>query len=197
MVNIIYEFQPQICLLSDASSPMSNRFKIMQKNAEIYKNDQDKDTQIYDKKYAKQYIYGMLPVELIPAAYIPFRYDDIESNFYRLSKNNKIQAKYYKEIFENVSDDTLDEKNGDKDKIKNELRKYLKDNLNNPRSSFYTVEIESIMLYEILAFWLILLLILMKIFYTYYSSIYSYVMFLFFIIILLFAILWKMFYTLQ
>jgi hypothetical protein len=188
-----YEFQPKICLLSDTSLSVSNRYTIMQKKATHFNTDQASN-KLFNKN-DKQYIYGMLPVELMPAAYIPFRYDKIDENFYRLSKNNKIQLKHYNDVFEGGITET-----NFKDKQKeliNELRDYLKKELNNPRSTFYTVEIESIMLYEILAFWLILLLILMKIFYTYYSSVYSYILFLFFVIILLFAIFWKMFYTLR
>jgi hypothetical protein len=189
-----YEFQPNIYLLSDTSS--SNVvYTIMQKNAKIFQEDQMKEKDKIFNNNDKEYLYGMLPIELIPAAYFPFRYDKIDENFYRLSKNDKIQLKHYNDVFE--GDITEENFEGKKKDLKQELRHYLKDKLNNDRSAFYTVEIESIMLYEILAFWLILLVILMKIFYTYYSSVYSYILFLFFVIILLFAIFWKMFYTLR
>jgi hypothetical protein len=167
----------------------------MQKNAKIFQEDQMKEKDKIFNNNDKEYLYGMLPIELIPAAYFPFRYDKIDENFYRLSKNDKIQLKHYNDVFE--GDITEENFEGKKKDLKQELRHYLKDKLNNDRSAFYTVEIESIMLYEILAFWLILLVILMKIFYTYYSSVYSYILFLFFVIILLFAIFWKMFYTLR
>ena len=197
-----YEFQPSIYLLSNETSDenMSEniRFKLIQRIGETYNEDQAQTATTISKKFDsndKQYIYGMLPVELIPAAYIPFRYDDIEANFYRLSKNDKIKDQSYKTTFEKASSE--DGLKTIKTNLKEELKVFLKHKLSGSGNTFYTVEIESIMLYEILLFWLILLIIIMKILYTYYSSVYSYIIFSLFAIVLLIAIFWKMFYTLQ
>jgi hypothetical protein len=182
-----YEFSPKIYLLSneltDDKANENIRFEVMKVNAKRDDND------------SREYIYGMLPVELIPAAYIPFRYDDIGANFYRLSKNDKIKIQYYNDVFKDgVTEATLVET---KKHLKDELKIFLKNKLNNKLSTFYTVEIEDFMLYGIFMFWIIILLIIMKVFYTYFSTMYSYILFMLFIIVLLFAIFWKMFYTLR
>jgi hypothetical protein len=186
-MTITYEFSPKIYLLSneltDDKANENIRFEVMKLNGKTaVKNN-------------REYTYGMLPVELIPAAYIPFRYDDIDANFYRLSKNDKIKLNHYNDVFEgDVTEATLAET---KKAMKDKLKIFLKNKLNNKLSTFYTVEIEDFMLYGIFMFWIIILLIIMKVFYTYFSTMYSYILFMLFIIVLLFAIFWKMFYTLR
>jgi hypothetical protein len=156
-----YEFQPSIFLLSNETSNENMneniRFKLIQRIGETYNENISKKFDSNDK----QYIYGMLPVELIPAAYLPFRYDDIEANFYRLSKNDKIKDQSYKTTFEKASSE--EDLEAIKTNLKEELKVFLKHKLSGSGNTFYTVEIESIMLYEILLFWLILLIIIMKI----------------------------------
>jgi hypothetical protein len=148
-----------------------------------YNATDGKHTQLYNNSADNTiYIYGILPADLIPAAYLQFRYDNLEENFNRLTDNNTLPDSYYSSVFEKYED---------KEKIKEEFKKKL-EGLND----FKNVDLTVFTGFTCIL-WFCILLFLMKMIYHYYKNIYTYIIVILIIMLLAFAIIWKIMYTLQ
>lgn len=197
--DIKLEFQPYIYMLdNDAPSKgaMDMRHKLMVHSSRNINDDND-----------SIYLYGMLPVDKIPAAYLPFRYDNPDINFNKLTYNDTLPDNYYTNVFR-VNDKILKSKTDAypndnaravqefKKELKTHFSFYLVDRLHNPLSIFNSFISKWLVFYTCI-FWMIILIFLMKMLYYHFSSVYTYVIFGMIIALLVFAVLWKMFYTLQ
>lgn len=134
------------------------------------------------------HFFGILPCELLPAAYLPMNYKNHIRNFNRLSKNDKYSEADYKDIFNdnfNIND---------KKSIKEELKKILinfesKDSLYN--FNYLPLTINLIIL------WTIVIFTIMYISLYYYAELFNYVIAIILTMLLVGSIIWKMIYTLQ
>jgi len=135
----------------------------------------------------------MLPVDMISAAYISFKYDNPDINFNLLSSDNTIPNSYY---ISNLFDCNEGEVESKKSEMKNALRDCIVNKINNPLSIYNSFNINMMMVF-ISLFWFILFILLMKVLHLYYRNIYSFIIFIFISFLLLFGIVWKMLYTLQ
>lgn len=185
------EFQPMIYML-DNNNAIDMRHNLM---AHSSKNINDDNDSIY--------LYGMLPVDKIPAAYLPFRYDNPDINFNKLTYNDTLPDSYYQGAFlEIIITDAKYKTNNEfditkfKKELKNHFHFYLVDRLHNPLSIFNSFISKWLVFYTCI-FWMILLIFLMKALYYHFRGVYTYVVFGMIIALLVFAVLWKMFYTLQ
>ena len=151
------------------------------------------------------YLYGMLPVDLIPAAYLPFRYDNPQINFSKLTYNDTLPDSYYKSAFRNsiiqpyITNHYNDEKKAIqefKKDLKNYFKYYLNDILQNHESVYNRFNSDGLIIITCI-FWMIVLIFLMKTLYYHFSDVYTYLVFGMIILLLIFAVLWKMLYTLQ
>lgn len=183
---IVYEFHPYIYMLkhNDKDDQLSYDIRYDIINNYI-KNINDNNDSVY--------IYGMLPIDLMPAAYIPFRYNNLDLNFNILTNGNSISNDNYIHVFNGVTTENVEES---KTKLKEILRNCLANKLNNSLSIFNSFNINAMIVITIIL-WSIIFVVFMKFFHYYYSNIYSYILFIFVILLLLFGIMWKIFYTLQ
>jgi hypothetical protein len=134
------------------------------------------------------HFFGMLPCDLLPAAYIPLNYKNHIRNFNRLSKNDKYSEADYKEIFNdnfNIND---------KKTIKEELKKYL---INfESKHSLYNFNYVPLTI-NLIILWTIVIFMIMYISLYYYAELFNYVIAIILTILLVGSIIWKMIYTLQ
>lgn len=157
-------------------------------------------TKKINKEYNEKYfnIFGFIPLELIPASYIPFNYKNYDINLDRLKKGDIFFEEDYKRVFldYNKHPDPGNEKYVSEEELKKYLVFCLKDKLNNPKSIFnaYSVTTMTIIL---LILWFLIIIMLLYILFYYYREIYSYILLFITIILVLFAIIWKMIYILN
>ena len=140
-----------------------------------------------DPKYL--YFFGILPCDLLPAAYLPMNYKNYIRNFNRLSKNDKYSEDSYKEIFGD------DFNINDKKKIKNNLKDYLI-NFENKGSLYNSFNYQALAI-NLIILWTIILFMIMYISLYYYAELFNYVLAIILTILLVGSIIWKMIYTLQ
>lgn len=189
------EFQPMIYMLDNdlpREDDIDVRYRLMEYSSKNIKDDND-----------SMYLYGMLPVDMIPAAYLPFRYDNPEINFSKLTYNDTLPDSYYKSAFRQAVINDTKYKTGDQFDI-TKFKKYLKDyfeyylnyRLQNHRSVPNSFNSDGLIIITCI-FWMIVLIFLMKTLYYHFSDVYTYLVFGMIILLLIFAVLWKMFYTLQ
>jgi len=187
---IVWEFQNYIYMLNNngiENSPYDVRYDIINKTSQdiLYDTPEQNNDSVY--------IYGMLPVDMISAAYISFKYDNPDINFNLLSSDNTIPNSYY---ISNLFDCNEGEVESKKSEMKNALRDCIVNKINNPLSIYNSFNINMMMVF-ISLFWFILFILLMKVLHLYYRNIYSFIIFIFISFLLLFGIVWKMLYTLQ
>jgi hypothetical protein len=143
----------------------------------------------YDEKDPEYlYLFGLLPCDLIPAAYIPFNYKNFTRNFNRISKNDLFRLEHYKKVY------------GDgfelpqKDAIKKKFNEILKD-FDNPHT-LYNFEFLYFTM-NIIILWIFVVVLFMYIFCYYYNNVFNYIMAGIIFALLTFSIVWKMIYTMQ
>ena len=144
-------------------------------------------TPYYEKDPSYLYIFGILPCELIPSAYIPLNYKNNSKNLYRLSKNDKFTIDKYKEIFED--DFNINDKKNIKDNLKKMLIEFESHGIYNFNYLPLTI--------NIIILWTIIIFMIMYISIYYYAQFFNYVLTIIVSILLVFSIIWKMIYTLQ
>jgi hypothetical protein len=150
-------------------------------------------TQSLLKKYEEKdpeylYFFGLLPCDLMPAAYIPFNYKNLIQNLNRISKNDLFKLDHYKKIYGN------DFQLHQKDDIKKRLNEIIKDfdsphTLYNFNFTYFTI--------NIIILWVFVVVLFMYIFCYYYNNIFNYIIAGIVFLLLIFSILWKMIYTIQ
>jgi hypothetical protein len=158
--------------------------------------DEDKEEVEYNQKYFNT--FGIIPLELIPASYIPFNYKNYEMNLDRLSKGDIFFEDDYKKIFLDYnkqpdpnSKTYINEKN-----LKEYLEICLKDRLSNPKAIYNAYSI-NIMTMFVCVLWFYIIIMMLYIVFYYYRDIYSYILLGITIILVLIAIIWKMIYILN
>jgi hypothetical protein len=147
--------------------------------------------------------FGILPLELLPASYIPFNYKNFEMNLDRLSKGEIFYEEDYKKIF--VDYDTV-KKETTKDTIPNnyindtDLKDYLtyclKDKLSDPKAIFNAYNTQR-MTGHVMVLWFFSIIMMLFVVYYYYRDIYSYILLGITILLVFVAIVWKMIYILN
>lgn len=147
--------------------------------------------------------FGIIPLELIPASYIPFNYKNFEMNLDRLTKGDTFYEEDYKKIF--VDYDSV-KKETTKDTIPNhyineiDLKEYLtyclKDKLSDPKAIFNAYNIQR-MTGHVMVLWFFIIIMMLSVMYYYYRDIYSYILLGITIVLVFIAIVWKMIYILN
>jgi hypothetical protein len=143
-------------------------------------------------------IFGIIPLELVPASYIPFNYKNYEMNLDRLSNGDIFSEDDYKQIFFDYNKNP-DPKNKDyisQDDLKNYLEYCLKKKLNNPKSIFNAYNTNTITIL-VCILWFFIIVQAFNILFYYYRDIYSYILLFITILVILIAIIWKMIYILN
>ena len=144
-----------------------------------------------DKSYSPKddfkflYLFGIFPCDNMPASYIPFNYKNLSQNFNRISKNNKFKNKEYKEVF---GVDTVNYKKDLSEKL-DKLIKAFKS-----KHSLYNNLHTMPFIIILIILWTIVILGFMYILYYYYYSVFNYILAFVLFVLLLFAIIFKMFY---
>lgn len=147
--------------------------------------------------------FGILPLELLPASYIPFNYKNFDMNLDRLTRGEIFYEDDYKKIF--VDYDSV-KKETTKDTIPNnyinddDLKKYLiyclKDRLSDPKAVFNRYDIRR-MAGNVCFLWFFIIIMMLFVVYYYYRDIYSYILLGITILLVFVAIIWKMIYILN
>jgi len=153
-----------------------------------------------NKEYNEKYfnIFGIIPLELLPASYIPFNYKNYDINLDRLKKGDIFFEEDYKRVFLDYKKlpDLPNKKYISEQDLKEYLVFCLKEKLNNPKSIFNAYSVTT-MIIILLILWFFIIIILLYILFYYYRDIYSYILLFTTIILVLFAIIWKMIYILN
>ena len=142
--------------------------------------------------------FGIIPLELLPASYIPFNYKNYEMNLERLSKGDLFSEDDYKQIFfdYNKHPDPLNTNYISEKELKEYLEYCLKEKLNNPKSIFNAYSVNSITVL-VCILWFIIIIQVFNILFYYYRDIYSYILLFITMLTILIAIIWKMIYILN
>lgn len=142
--------------------------------------------------------FGIIPLELLPASYIPFNYKNYDINLDRLKKGDIFFEEDYKKVFldYHIKPDPLNQTYITETDLKNYLVFCLKEKLNNPKSIFNAYSVTT-MVIILLILWFFVIIMLLYILFYYYRDIYSYILLFITIILVLFAIIWKMIYILN
>ena len=163
--------------------------------------DAGKDANITNTKYlnGKYFdIFGIIPIELVPASYIPFNYKNYEMNLDRLSKGDVFTENDYQRVlldYKKLPDPNNKSYITDKD-LKGYLEYCLKDQLNNPKAIFNAYSINN-MASLVIVLWVLIIGMLFNILFYYYRDIYSYILLFVTILLILIAVIWKMIYILN
>jgi hypothetical protein len=163
--------------------------------------DAGKDANITNTKYlnGKYFdIFGIIPIELVPASYIPFNYKNYEMNLDRLSKGDVFTEDDYQRVlldYKKLPDPSNRSYITDKD-LKGYLEYCLKDQLNNPKAIFNAYCINN-MASLIIVLWVLIIGTLFNILFYYYRDTYSYILLFVTILLILVAVIWKMIYILN
>ena len=158
--------------------------------------DTDTNTKYLNGKYFD--IFGIIPIELVPASYIPFNYKNYEMNLDRLSKGDVFTEDDYKRVlldYKKLPDPSNRSYITDKD-LKGYLEYCLKDKLNNPKSIFNAYSINN-MASLVIVLWALIIGMLINILFYYYRDTYSYILLFVTILLILVAVIWKMIYILN
>ena len=142
--------------------------------------------------------FGIIPLELLPASYIPFNYKNYEMNLDRLSKGDLFSEDDYKRIFfdYNKHPDPLNTNYISEIELKEYLEYCLKEKLNNPKSIFNAYSVNTITIL-VCILWFIIIIQVFNILFYYYRDIYSYILLFITMLTILIAIIWKMIYILN
>ena len=194
-INKLSEFLPNDINLTEYLLSVNNeiheedlRFKLIDYSLnKNYTND--------DLKYI--YLFGMLPCDLLPGAYIPLNYKNHDYNFSRLTKDDKFPIDKYSKIYRGY-DDTQEKHKTFTEDTKKEIKQYLKKILTKIDSEktlyYYDYSLFTISLFIL---WSFVILNLMYVIFYYNSEIFNYVLAGLIILSLIIAIIWKMIYTIQ
>ena len=158
--------------------------------------DAGKDTKYLNGKYFD--IFGIIPIELVPASYIPFNYKNYEMNLDRLSKGDVFTEDDYQRVlldYKKLPDPSNRSYITDKD-LKGYLEYCLKDQLNNPKAIFNAYSINN-MASLVIVLWALIIGMLINILFYYYRDTYSYILLFVTILLILAAVIWKMIYILN
>ena len=158
--------------------------------------DANTNTKYLNGKYFD--IFGIIPIELVPASYIPFNYKNYEMNLDRLSKGDVFTEDDYKRVlldYKKLPDPSNKSYITDKD-LKGYLEYCLKDQLNNPKAIFNAYSINN-MASLVIVLWALIIGMLINILFYYYRDIYSYILLFVTILLILVAVIWKMIYILN
>ena len=146
--------------------------------------------------------FGILPLELLPASYIPFNYKNFDMNLDRLTKGEIFYEDDYKGIFvdydsvqKELSDDNKKTYINDTD-LKEYLTYCLKDKLSDPKAVFNRYDIRR-MTGSVCFLWFFIIIMMLFVVYYYYRDIYSYILLGITILLVFVAIIWKMIYILN
>lgn len=148
----------------------------------------NKNYTINDLKYI--YLFGLLPCDLLPGAYIPLNYKNHDYNFSRLTKDDKFTENDYSLIY--YGHNTFPEST--KKEIKQNLKKILTRIDSDKTLYYYDYSLFTMSLFLL---WSFVILNLMYVIYYYNSEIFNYVLAGLIILSLIIAIIWKMIYTIQ
>ena len=158
--------------------------------------DANTNTKYLNGKYFD--IFGIIPIELMPASYIPFKYKNYEMNLDRLSKGDVFTEDDYKRVlldYKKLPDPSNKSYITDKD-LKGYLEYCLKDQLNNPKAIFNAYSINN-MASLVIVLWALIIGMLINILFYYYRDTYSYILLFVTILLILVAVIWKMIYILN
>lgn len=158
--------------------------------------DANTDTKYLNGKYFD--IFGIIPIELVPASYIPFNYKNYEMNLDRLSKGDVFTEDDYQRVlldYKKLPDPSNRSYITDKD-LKGYLEYCLKDQLNNPKAIFNAYSINN-MASLVIVLWALIIGMLINILFYYYRDTYSYILLFVTILLILVAVIWKMIYILN
>jgi hypothetical protein len=158
--------------------------------------DADTNAKYLNGKYFD--IFGIIPIELVPASYIPFNYKNYEMNLDRLSKGDIFTEDDYQRVlldYKKLPDPSNRSYITDKD-LKGYLEYCLKDKLNNPKAIFNAYCINN-MASIVIVLWVLIIGTLFNILFYYYRDIYSYILLFITILLILVAVIWKMIYILN
>lgn len=158
--------------------------------------DANTNTKYLNGKYFD--IFGIIPIELVPASYIPFNYKNYEMNLDRLSKGDVFTEDDYKRVlldYKKLPDPSNRSYITDKD-LKGYLEYCLKDQLNNPKAIFNAYSINN-MASLVIVLWALIIGMLINILFYYYRDTYSYILLFVTILLILVAVIWKMIYILN
>jgi hypothetical protein len=145
--------------------------------------------------------FGILPLELMPASYIPFNYKNFDMNLDRLTKGESFTDDDYKKIFVDY-DPTNKKITGnetkyiDGDDLKNYLKYCLDKKLSNPKAIFNAYNTYR-MTASVCVVWFFIIIMLLFVLYFYYRDVYSYILLGITILVVLIAIISKMIYILN
>jgi hypothetical protein len=152
----------------------------------------------YNQKYFNT--FGIIPLELIPASYIPFNYKNFEMNLDRLSKGEIFLEDDYKKIFIDYNKQPDPDLNNIRFINEKGLKEYLgiclRDRLGNPKSIYNAFSIY-IMTVFVCILWIFIIVMMLYVVFYYYRDIYSYILLGITIVLVLIAIIWKMFHILN
>jgi len=153
----------------------------------------------YNERYFNT--FGILPLELMPASYIPFNYKKFDMNLDRLTNGGSFTDDDYKKIFVDYNP-TLKKITGNETKYidGDDLKKYLTycldKKLSNPKATFNAYNTYR-MTAGVCVLWFIIIIMMLFVFYSYYRDVYSYILLGITILVVLIAIIWKMIYILN
>jgi hypothetical protein len=180
----------------------NDRMKILySKFFQPYNVNKDKKINTEDNQYYFN-TFGILPLELLPASYIPFNYKNFDMNLDRLTKGEIFYEDDYKGIF--VDYDSVKKELSDDDKntyindtdLKEYLTYCLKDKLSDPKAVFNRYDIRR-MTGSVCFLWFFIIIMMLFVVYYYYRDIYSYILLGITILLVFVAIIWKMIYILN
>jgi hypothetical protein len=161
-----------------------------------YKNKDDPIYREYNQKYFNT--FGIIPLELIPASYIPFNYKNYEMNLDRLSKGEIFFEDDYKKIFVDYNKQPDPNKTNyiNEKSLKEYLGICLRDRLGNPKSIYNAFSIYILTVF-VCILWIFIIVMMLYIVFYYYRDIYSYILLGITILLVLIAIIWKMYHILN
>ena len=151
----------------------------------------------YNGKYLNT--FGIIPLELIPAAYIPFNYKNYEMNLDRLTKGDIFYEDDYKKIFidyHKYPDPGNTKYFNEKVGLKGYLESCLKDKLNSPKAIYNAFSVIP-MTVIVFLIWLTVIVMMLYILFYYDRNVYSYILVFIIVLLVLIAIVWKMIYILN
>lgn len=154
-----------------------------------------KDTNQIYREYNEKYFntFGIIPLELIPASYIPFNYKNYDMNMDRLTKGEIFYEDDYKRMFIDYhkQPDPNNTTHFNEKGLKEYLEICLKGRLANPKAIFNAFSI-TMMTQFICVVWTFIIVMMLYILFYYYREIYSYILLSITIILVFVAIIIKM-----
>ena len=165
-------------------------------NKKVNKRYRDtKETRRIYREYNQKYFntFGIIPLELIPASYIPFNYKNYDMNMDRLTKGEIFYEDDYKQMFIDYhkQPDPNNTAYFNEKGLKEYLEICLKGRLANPKSTYNAFSI-TMMTQFICVIWTFIIVMMLYILFYYYRDIYSYILLSITIILVFVAIIIKM-----